>query len=279
MIAITASGKLIGEQKGGHVKLSKEDLAPLLASFRNLPDAIRKPKLPDPETAKPPRRPVPNPPVNSLILRGFCTYLNFDDANTPRRAKRLYYERNPDAWAAETQNDMLWLTESEWQSLIPKDPTIGSRITVPREIQRRFFSTIGIDYMEGSVNALPVRDSIMTLTLEKEGVLRLEGYGKMGRPFGANTKTEDHSRGCELRVIGTIKYDPARRKITRFDVAGVGEAWGNKMNYTRREITLPSPRWHYGIACELVPGTNPDQLIPPYNLLHYGGRMKYFGDD
>jgi hypothetical protein len=37
-------------------------------------------------------------------------------------------------------------------------------ITVPEEIQRRFFSTIGIDYMEGSVNALPLRESTMSIT-------------------------------------------------------------------------------------------------------------------
>jgi|TARA_B110000495_G_C23012487_1_gene599010 hypothetical protein len=39
-------------------------------------------------------------------------------------------------------------------------------ITVPEEIQRRFFSTIGIDYdyMERSVNALPLRESTMRLT-------------------------------------------------------------------------------------------------------------------
>ena len=279
VIAITASGQMIGDQKRGHVKLNKKDLAPLLDAYRKLPEHLRKPKLPDPKTATPPRRPVPAPPKNGLIIRGYCTYLDLDEKQNPQRAKRLYYQRNPDVWPAETQNDMLWLTESEWQSLIPKTSTGKTKVTVPDEIQRRFFSTLGIDYMEGSVNALPLRESSMALTLVEEGTLRLDGYAEMGKAFGPNTQAEGHSRGCKLRVIGMIRYEPKQNKITKFDVAGVGEAWGNKMNYTRREITLPSPKWHYGIACELIPGNKPDQLIPPYNMLHYGGKMKYFGGE
>jgi len=268
---------MIGEGKRGHVKLSEKDLAPILAHYRTLPDSVRKPKLPDPGTAEPPRRPVPSPPKNGLILRSYCTYLELDENQKPQRAKRLYYQRNPDAWEVETQNDMLWLTEEEWQALLPEGSTGKIKITVPREVQRRFYTTIGIDYMEGSVNALPLRESEMTLTLVKDGELLLDGYGKMGQPFGPGSKTEGHSRGCEIQITGTITYDSKRRKITGIDVAGLGEAWGNKMNYTRREITLPSPKWHYGIACELVPGKQPDELIPPYNMLHYDGKMKYFG--
>ncbi|MDA7880794.1 hypothetical protein N9A94_00635 [Akkermansiaceae bacterium] len=277
VIAITASGHMIGDQKRGHVKLNEKDLAPLLAAYQKLPNEIRKPKLPDPSLAEPPNRPVPQPPRNGLIIRGYCTYLELDDNQSPRRAKRLYYQRNPDSWAAETQNDMLWLTEAEWQSLLPKSPTDKTKITVPKEIQRRFFTTIGIDYMEGSVNALPLRESSMTLTLEESGTLRLDGYGKMGQAFGPDTETANQSRGCELRVTGTITYDPKEKKITTFNLAGAGRAWGNKMNYTNREITLPTPKWHYGIACELVSAKSPDALIPPYNMIHYGGRMKYFG--
>ena len=34
---------------------------------------------------------------------------------------------NPDRWAAETQSDLLWLTESERKSLIPANPNVGHR--------------------------------------------------------------------------------------------------------------------------------------------------------
>jgi hypothetical protein len=34
----------------------------------------------------------------------------------------------------------------------------------------------------------------------------------------------------------------------------------------------------YGIAWELVTGDAPQDLIPPYNLLHYNSTGAYFGD-
>ena len=280
LVAVTAAGHPIGDGNGhrGHVRLLEKDLAPLLTAFRELPDSTRKPQLPDPKSATPAKRSVPKAPKNGLVVRSYCTYLKTDERGKAQRAKRLYYQQNPDAWAAETQNDMLWLTEAEWRSLIPKIGATGTEIIVPKEIQRRFFSTIGIDYMEGSVNALPLRESTMTVTFEKTGQLRIDGYGKMGKPYTDESKKDPRTRGCELQVSGYIQYDPNLKKITDFNLAGIGEAWGNKMEYTRREIGIPGPRWKYGIACELVTGTAPNDLIPPYNMLHYGGKMKYFGE-
>lgn len=281
LVAVTAAGKPIGDGKGlrGHVRLREKDLAPLLTIFRALPDSARKPRLPDPELATPAKRPVPRAPLNGLVVRGYCTYLKTDKNGKAQRAKRLYYQQNPDAWAAETQNDMLWLTETEWRSLIPKGSVVGTEITVPKEVQRRFYCTIGIDYMEGSVNALPLRESTMTITLDKPGLLRITGYGKMGEAYTDQSVKNPRTRGCELKVNGFIHYDPEQNKITAFDLVGIGEAWGNKMDYTRREIGIPGPRWKYGIACELVTGTSPTDLITPYNMLHYGSKMKYFAGE
>ncbi len=258
------------------MKLREKDLAPLLEAFRNLPESERKPKLEDPSKATPPKRPVPKPPENGLIIRGYCTYMK----NETERAKFFYYKENPDAWAAETQSDMLWLTEAEWKSLIPTNPEPGNEIEVAREIQKRFFSTIGIDYMEGSVNSLPVRDSSMTLTVTKVDANRVEmklvGEGKMGKEQAPNARTEPRSRGCDLRIKGRVRYERRENRITRFDIAGTGKAWGNKMNYTKNAIRIGQYPWHYGIACELVTGKTPPDLLPPYNLLHYGQAGPYF---
>jgi hypothetical protein len=287
LVAVTANGKRLGEGKGhrGHVLLRERDLAPLLVEFRALPKNDRKPTLPAPKSATPPKRPVPDPPEGGLIIRGYCTYMQAGEAGRPERAERRYYQQNPDAWTAETQSDMLWLTEDERLSLVPEKPEPGDELDVPDEIQRRFFSTIGIDYMEGSVNALPVRESRMTIKVVHRDpdtdltTLRIEGFGKMGKPHDASSKGDARTRGCELQLTGRIIYDRVNNEITAFDLAGVGEAWGNKMEYTRREIGLPGPRWMYGIACELVPGDRPYDLIPPYNMLHYGGKMKYFTEE
>ena len=49
------------------------------------------------------------------------------------------------------------------------------------------------------------------------------------------------------------------------------------MSYTKRAIRIAESPWRYGIFCELVTEREPRDLVPPYNLLHYGGGMKYFG--
>jgi hypothetical protein len=204
-------------------------------------------------------------------------------AARPGRAMQFYYKENPDAWAAETQSDMLWLTESEWRSLIPRELESGARVEVSGPIRRRFFGTIGIDYLEGSVNALPVRESSLVITVrgrvsDERYDLRVEGFGRMGKPRTPTSADEPHTRGCDVRVIGRITFDARRRRIEAFDLAGVGEAWGNKMEYTQREIRIPGSTWMYGIACELVTGQSPYDRIPPYNMLHYGGGMDYFAE-
>lgn len=214
------------------------------------------------------------------MIRGYCSYLEKADGGSFAKAREFYYRENPDKWAAETQSDTLWLTEDEWKSLIPADAKPGALQEVAKPVRDRFFSTLGIDYMEGSVNSLPVRQSTMTLTVtgrDAKGItLRLDGYGHMGVPFAEHDRTRSHSRGCELRVLGWLHYDTVAQKLDRCDVAGIGQAWGHKMEYTRREVRLDDYPWHYGIACELVTGTRAIDRIPPYNLLHYGSAGSYF---
>ena len=107
--------------------------------------------------------------------------------------------------------------------------------------------------------------------------MRLDGYGRLGREFEEGLRGQPSSRGCEVRLLGFVNYQRRQDAIDRFDVVGVGEAWGNKMEYVRREIRIEPYPWRYGIACELVTGDSPYDRIPPYNLLHYGGREPYFG--
>ena len=272
LVVATASGKPLG--KGRHLKLRERELAGVLDEFRKLPAADRQPQLVVAENVNQPRRQVPKPPRGGLAVRGYCTYLKPGKSGEPIRAEVYYYKQNPDRWKVETQSDMLWLTDAERQSLVPENPKPGDTVRVSDAIQQRFFSTIGIDYMEGSVNSLPTRNSTMTITVERvdaKGIsLRLDGYGQMGKPFDTRLKGEARTRGCDVRVLGKLHCDRAA-KFDRFDIVGIGKAWGNKMNYTRREMSIEGYPWMYGIACELVTGDSPIDQIPPYNLLHYNG--------
>lgn len=278
MVVATAAGHALGRK--ADLRLRSRELDPVLEEYAGLPVAQRRGELPDPATATLPRRPVPQPPAGGLIVRGYCTYMKESDEGRIVRAKQYYYERNPDRWAAETQSDTLWLTAAEAASLLPKDPQVGEAHEVPAAIQRRFYSTIGIDYMEGSVNSLKPRRTTMTLTVQRvtpdNVAMRLDGYGEVGAPFDERRKDEPKSRGCALRVLGYVNYNRKQQKFDRFDLAGVGRTWGNKMSYVDREIQRGRYTWLYGIACALVDGDTPAERIPPYNLLHYGSAGPYF---
>jgi hypothetical protein len=277
LVVATAAGQKLGK---GDLRLRKKELEGALREFAALPREQRAPTIADPATAQAPKRAVPRPPANGLILRGYCTYLRHDDKKQLVRSSEFYYKQNPDRWKVETQSDLLWLTESEKKSLIPTNPRPADRHEVAQPIQKRFYSTIGIDYMEGSVSALPTRKSTMSLTVDKMDeqtlALRLDGYAHLGKEFDLKLRSEPNSRGSELRLVGQVHYDRKKQAITRFDVVGIGSAWGNQMNYVRREIRLDQYPWMYGIACELVTGDAPQDRIPPYNLLHYNPTGPYF---
>jgi hypothetical protein len=278
-VAVTAGGKALGGK--GRLKLRERELAPVLEEFRKLSEEERRPKLPDLKEAQPPKRPVPPPPANGLILRGYCAYLRRDAQGRLVRAKVYYYRDNPDRWAVETQSDTLWVLEKEWKAMVPPSPRPGDRVEAPGAFQKRFYGTIGIDYMEGSVNSLPPRQTSMTLTVEKVDDarlhLRLDGAARLGREAGEKTPEEKNSRGGEVRVLGFLEVDRKTGSFDRFDVVGAGRAWGNKMEYVRREMKVDEIPWHYGIAVELVKSRKPADLIPPYNMLHYGGATRpYF---
>lgn len=273
LVVATAAGQTLGKDD---LKLRKKELEGVLKEFATLAKDERMPTIAGPATAKAPKRAVPKPPANGLILRGYCTYLRHDDKKQIVRSSEFYYKQNPDRWKVETQSDLLWLTESERKSLIPSKPKLGDSNEVAQPIQKRFCSTIGIDYMEGSVSALPTRKSTMSLIVDKMDdqmlVLRLEGYAYLGKERDGKLGAEPKGRGCEVRLLGAVHYDRKKEMITRFDAVGVGYAWGRRTD----EIRLDQDPWMYGIACELVTGDAPHDLIPPYNLLHYNPTGPYF---
>lgn len=274
VVVASAAGQALGK---GELRLRKRELESTLKEFAELSKEQRTPAIADPAAAQPAKRPVPNPPAKGLILRGYCTYLRHDDNKHLVRAGEFYYKQNPDRWKVETQSDFLWLTEAERKSLIPANPKPGDCLEVAEAIQKRFYSTIGIDYMEGSVSALPTRKSTMHLTVDKIDdqtlELRLAGYAHLGSEFDNQPPSTAKGRGSEVRLLGAVHYDRKKQAITRFDAVGVGRAWGQRS----AEIRLDQYPWLYGIACELVTSDAPQDVIPPYNMLHYNPTGPYFG--
>ena len=126
------------------------------------------------------------------------------------------------------------------------------------------------------------RETALTLTIESVTPetlsMKLEGTARLGKEFDEKGHKEKNSRGSDVRLLGYVAVDRARNAITRFDVVGLGHAWGNKMDYLHREIRLDTVPWIYGIAVELVETRRPIDVVPPYNMLHYGSGLKYFSE-
>src|SRR5262249_15327779 len=140
LVVATASGRTLGKED---LRLRKSDLESGLQEYARLPKEERQPALEDASKARPAKRQVPQPPANGLIVRDYCTYLRRGAKGGIVRSDEYYYKENPDRWRAETQSDLLWLTESEWKSLIPATPRPGDLQEVARPIQKRFYCTIG----------------------------------------------------------------------------------------------------------------------------------------
>ena len=278
LVAASASGRSLGDAKS--LKLRSRELAPMLDEFNALPESMRKPKLGPPGSV---RKRLPDPPKGAMIVRGHCSYLKRDEGGKLQRHEMFYFKRNPDRWKAETQTDVMWLREKEWRALVPKSVKVGDRFPINKKIQQRFYSTMAIDFMEGSVNSLPVRSSTMEIKVvqaDKDGVwMQMFGSGKMGTTLKKHDREAENSRGCEIQIVGMLHRKPDGA-FDRFDIVGVGTGWGNKNHFDPSYMDNERYPWTYGIACELVTTRRPIDKIPPYNLLHYNqSGKKYFGDE
>ena len=277
LVFASASGTQLG--KDAYATLRKKELSGILRQYRRLPPENRQPELAaiDP-SAKPAR---PQPPQGGLVLKCHCSYLEADQSGNAQRAKQYYFKENANRWEAETQTDTLWITADEWQAMVPKPNAVeGETFEVPSNIQSRFFSTVGIDFMDGSSPSLKTRQSKMSLTIDKvtpkQIELSLNGYGRMGKDFDPEKNKLRFSRGCEVRLIGKWIYNLETKSFATIEIAGIGEAWGFNDSLRHHDVRIGQDRWLYGVACELVSPDSPENSIPPYNMLHYKHAGPYF---
>ena len=278
IVVAAADGTPIGKE--AKILPRRAALAPLAKEFKRLPAERRMPEISDNKNLLAKKKlAIPN---GGLALQAHCTLLEHNKQGIAElsRAEVFYYPQNPNRWKFETQTDSFWLTEAERKSLIPAgDLKVGNETNVGENIQSRFFSTVGIDFNQGSIPSAKVRNSTMLLKIQRitdETVeLRLEGYGQMGVPYDKSKLGQPRSRGYEIRLLGLMVYSKQDHEIERFDIVGVGEAWGK----VRNEKKIFPGTWNYGIACELIPEGSPVNTVPPYNLLHYGAAGPYFQTD
>jgi hypothetical protein len=256
------------------------------------------------------RLPAVAPPEGALILRVYNRQLGRDAKGELRHTvpeDYIPYLRDPAMVGtttatvrySEPANDMMWVTRTEWQALMPANPKTGQRIKVPATLSTRLFRfqldpARGLAESDSFPNASPDAGKL-ELTVEDVGStvrLRLDGYTKLHNPREymkqyQNATVKQHSKSqipldYEPRLLGYLAYDPAKKVFTRFDLVALGDVRGRPVdeNLSGERLGDANP---LGIAFELVVDPKPADYLSPkglrdggdnYNLPRYLGTAK-----
>lgn len=276
-----------GTKLGGDSYLGANGMGKALEQFRALPEEERKPKIERPADMGD-RKGVPiEPPKNGLVANVFFTYLEPDGKGGLRKA--LWHVEGqpgtePGSGAGRNQIlthvDKLWLTEAEWKSLLPANPTKGRKAAFPAALQQRFVRFYANDMAHRSTGD-QVRSAEFSLTVEEATAdrvtLRLEGKAETGVAFEGATLDgkESHAPGlcgADFRFLGTLSYDAKKGRFDRFDIAALGDGWGGNSKQAATTNFYRGgehKRWPMGIAIELLTADRPIDRIPPQNANAY----------
>ncbi len=253
----TADGQLLTYKNAGqNPDVMRETIRDGLRAWQRLPEDRRKPGAitvedlanPDPQYAR-------TPPPGGLVVNVYTRILDHEQDGLCRGTCSV---RGGEAAA----RDHLWLTEAEWKSLIPDDPKPGERVPLPAAVAERILRFHLTDNTRGEPPMWrrdEIRSQNLTLTVAEVTPaavrLRLDGSALLATRADA-AKAE---RGFDVRLLGYIGYDRAKKAIDRFDVVAVGDHWGEG-TFTRRARPGRMP---LGVAFELASGKAAGDLVPP----------------
>lgn len=255
---LTADGKLLEYRNAGQLPdVMRDMLRRALAAYRRLPEAQRQPgavqvealKQTDPTYTR-------TPPPKGLIVNVYTRAL---EKSAEGDLQPCSGTRGIKVGAA---RDHLWLTESEWRSLLPAAPVAGKSCPVPAHLAERIARFHLVDNTRGEPPLWrpdEVQKLTMTLTVEEvqparvrlklDGAVLLSTQGGPGRS----------ERGYDVGLLGWIDYDRGKDAITRFDVVALGDHWGEGP-FTRGARPGRTP---LGVAFELARGDSPTDRVPP----------------
>jgi hypothetical protein len=275
---VTANGKVLGR-----------DARQALARWKAIPESERAPGAihVDPLGLIDSKRAAPTPPEGALIIKLHYRALMRD------KDGGLRYVTGADLWHDEdgkkteaaientypgaittpqAQPDHMWLTRTEWQSLMPARPRRGDKVPLPSAVANRLIRWhLNPLFVYGEANPLgrkEVRAAEMTLTVMQISAnmvrLRLDGFARLGADFPAADMMSHRACldkwGYEPRLLGHLEYDPQKKVFTRFDIVALGDHFG-RLGIC--DSAARPGRQPLGIAFELVATEAPAERIPP----------------
>ncbi len=260
----TADGTVLGYKNAGQdAEVMKKVFKDALFKFDKLPEEKRKAgalKIPDHGRLDP--KYTRTPPADGLIVRVNARIL--EDKKGEYCAGKC-----PTTGGDMASRDFLWLTKAEVKSLAPPKAEVGETYPLPAKVAARIARFHLNDNTRGEPNfwkADDARKNDWTLTVTKVtdvGVeLRLDGEVLLA------TKPDptDADRGYTAKARGHLRWVPKANTFDRFDVAVVGDHWGEG---TFTKGSRPGKSL-LGFAFTLADPTKPGDTIPPQAIRDEG---------
>ena len=252
----TADGQLLAYKNAGQAPdVMRDTLRQALRDWRSLPETRRKPdavKVPD--AGKADARYTRTPPPGGLIVNVYTRILD-------ERLGQYCQGHCTTPGGAKAARDHLWLTAREVSELAPANPAVGTRLSPPDSLVERILRFHLNDNTRGEPpfwQPEDIRTRHMTLTVVEVSAarlrLRLEGAALLAK----HLEVAKANRGFDVRLVGEIRYDRAKKIIDGFDAVAIGEHWGEGV-YTPGARKGRQP---LGIAFELA-GADGYDRVPP----------------
>lgn len=281
MSCVSASGKFLGNGL---------PTVKILAAFQKLPETERAPGVIKFRDLDPRERLIPSPPKGALVLRvhgrfmsrtvqgDLCytigeDFVQFRSKKGVLRSYRMLFEPNVES---------MWLTETEWKSLVPEHPTSGQKVAVLPAIGERIARfhlspRRALTSEDGIVPKRAIRAAKLTLVVDDvrpERIrLRMTGFVHTGTVYDeakATTPNGPLGFGYATPIHGILDYDRTKKVFVRFDMIAPGDVWGRwgDANGDSQQVERPG-RAPVCFAFELASGDSPSNRIPPGG---HGGR-------
>ncbi len=208
---------------GQSADATKAMMRAALAKFDRLPEAKRKPgavKVEDAgELDANYNRSVPE---GGLILKAYTRILDFQDGGYCKGSCKA-------VGGDKAARDHVWITAAEVKLLAPAKAEVGFRYPVTAKVAERLARYHLIDNTRGEpqlwkpedVRARRMSLSVTAVTADAVDI-RLEGEVLLATDADA-AKAE---RGYEVRLLGFLRYRPAKGTFDKFDITAVGTHWG-----------------------------------------------------
>ena len=261
--AFTSDGKLLQYRNHHDPAVMRKFLEDALVTWKKLPASQRaKGSIEVPDLARIDTRWVPTMPKDTLIVNVHARILDRDnDSFSPGTCRFPGGQR--------ASQDHLWIRAEEWQALMPKDAKEGQQIAIPEKLLYRLARFHLVDNTRGEPpmwQSREIRKADVKLVVEKVQAtqVRLKLTGSL--VLATDADLDKASRGYDVSLLGELCYQPAQRKITKFNVVAVGDHWGEG-TYTRGARPGRQP---LGVAFELADPSRAASRVPPQAMREAG---------